>query len=132
MSEQIPIDPNWEELEKDPQFIEELVMALGVILEVKKFGDTFLSTHDNMAYRKLLENEEGQVQENAPFGQKLEALLNSENNPLLPEIGNFRKEKSKAKTVDDLFRLAKKHDIEITSEDMSEARGCALEGYLDK
>ena len=125
-----PNDAPWrEEMEKDPRFQNYYTYGLGIIILHKKFGEQFFDEHERLAIHQAFENEHGYVslpQDLDEFVKKIK-----ERKDLIPEVGEFRKKVEAITNPTDMLQFAQNEHIEITPEDIAEAKNMALEGLID-
>jgi|SRR3989338_10686734 len=124
--------PDWSELESDPKFQEELLLAMKITLLEKRFGEEFFWEHDHLSFRKALENESGEVKEPTTNEEVLEAARQADLNPLLPEVDEFARLVFATRSMKDLYGFAKMQDIELTADDINKAKKLAIEGLANR
>ena len=98
---------DWTELDSDPKFQESFLRLLSILLLNKKFGKDFYES-----YRRFNINKAFESQSMSEFFK----------NPLIPEIAQFEEKIAEIKTVQEMFSFAKAENIEITPEEINEAK----------
>ena len=123
-------EPNWTELENDPRFLEELLLELQIRIPEKKFGEELWWKHRQLSGRRAMEDQQGNFRRPETTEDFAKAMAASSESPLIPEMGQLEKDLEQADTLEKMLVVANKHGVEITSEEMHEAKKGALRGVL--
>ena len=115
-------DKPWAELEFDPRFNTELLIAVRDRICVKKFSPEVYQQHDELRMRRMFYDDEGNARSVTDFLQRA-----NDNEPLVEEIGDLEKALEKLASMAELKDYASSIGVTLTDQDMEECKKNAIE-----
>jgi predicted RNA methylase len=125
-----PEKPDWSELDADPKFQENFLVFLRILLAEKKFGQEIYEDYEMLSILKELKysSSKGQTQDVNDLGAFNGVVARvSKDGPSVNEIYLFEEKTKRLKTLEEVIAFSKEENIEITSEELAQAKKNVIE-----